>query len=729
MSKLPDLLLHLRRSHGDGVATRDDFDLCGLKVNFKDLCLLSDDLFKLLHVKFEIFFSVLRDLSESGSRQVPELHSKLWKIVKDLTLVLRSCLIILTLLESEQQSLLKKCCYICQILKIFSSTDVNGRNGRTQITFENLASCEFSASSAQHSISFSFELCDRCRPFLCSVLEAFADECLKHPSLRKYIMYVESSYSIIEKNSTFHLNHGYIASVLEIVSAHFLLSVSDEQALENFFSRLLLPCGKDSRDLELSLEASMSLLLNPILLSAPKMFQAHLISLVSEAVGSVLPSQNLISDRLLDRYLTAFERSIILYSMHASSLQTDGPCLGLKCSDQYYLLGKSQITFEAYIQHVTKNKLEHLVSKLDGSWDSYHCKMSSKTEANLLTEYISFMKESQHIFPDSCRTTIVSFMECIICRTFSENAAGDEFYTKNNSSAQDISLLTSILKLMSVSLIQATLCLSRGSNSGCLKTLQNASLSKKYDFLINTISRFQQCNMCLPIQNILSDVMKSHLARHKRSKSILLHFSGLLSSSFIHGFDILAKACISVIMALMYLFIFEEGDLIALGSLKDLPLQSLPSEMPLAKSREAVGNRTSYKVASEFHKIWARHFRMNSPSSFRHGIQDNEAESSLIEPILNPFSYGSEEETCSGEVFLECLFEKSRRCDYADLVDFIECKRGKDYHGWLKNREKYRRWKHNKVDNMRKKKKKMLWKVLSGSKTSSSKDKMKRRKW
>lgn len=716
MSKFPDLLLHLHRFDAEGADNSNDFDLCGLKVKSKDLCLLSDDLFKHLHVKFEVFFSSLRDLSENGSRQVPELHSKLWKIVKDLTLILRSCLIILTLLESEQQSLLKKCRYICQILKIFGSIDMDGRNGRTQITVENLDSCELNPTSVEPSISASCELSDPCRPFLCSMLEVFADECLKHPSLRKYIMYVESS-SISEKNSTSNLNHGYIASVLEMISAHFMLSVSDDQTLENFVSRLLLPCGKDSRGFELSLEASISLLLNPILLSAPKMFQAHVISLVSEAIGHCSSSKNLVSDSFTDCYFTAFERSIIMYSMYASSFQTDGSCMGLN------LLGRSQVTFEAYIQQVTKNKLNYLVSKLDGSWDSYQCKMASKAGANLLTEYITFMKESQHMFPDSCRNTIFSVLECIICRTFSENATGDEFYTKKNTSAQDICLLTSILKLMSISLIQATWCLSKGSNSGCLKTLGNTTLSKRYDFLITMVNCFQQCNTSLPIQNMLSDVMKSYQARHKHSKSILFHFSGLLSSSFIHGFDILAKACISVIMALMYLFIFEEGDLIALGSLKDLPLQSLPSGMPLAKAREVAGNKTSYKVASEFHKIWARYSRKNC---FQQGIQDNQAEGTRTVPILDPFSYDLEEEICNGDMFLECILKNSKRSDYADLVDFIECKKGKDYRRWLKNREKYRGWKRNKVDNMRKKSKKMLRKVL---KCTSVPRKMKRQKW
>lgn len=165
MSKLYDLLLHLRRSNGEGAATYNDFNICGLKVKSKDLCVLSDSLFKLLSGKFELFFSALRDVSESGSRQVPELHSNLWNIVKDLTLVLRSCLIILTLLESEQKSLLEKCRYICQILKIFVSMDMGESNERTQIVFENLAFGECTNTNVELTES------DPCRPFLCAVLE------------------------------------------------------------------------------------------------------------------------------------------------------------------------------------------------------------------------------------------------------------------------------------------------------------------------------------------------------------------------------------------------------------------------------------------------------------------------------------------------------------------------------------------------------------------------------
>ncbi|KAG5078227.1 hypothetical protein JHK82_056922 [Glycine max] len=92
--------------------------------------------------------------------------------------------------------------------------------------------------------------------------------------------------------------------------------------------------------------------------------------------------------------------------MHVSSLQIDGFCVELKCSYNSYLLERDQLTFKAYIQQGTRNKLNQVLSKSDNSWDSYQCKMSSKTKADLLADYIAFMKDRQYIFVDSCRDAI-----------------------------------------------------------------------------------------------------------------------------------------------------------------------------------------------------------------------------------------------------------------------------------------------------------------------------------
>jgi leucine-rich PPR motif-containing protein len=196
------------------------------------------------------------------------------------------------------------------------------------------------------------------------------------------------------------------------------------------------------------------------------------------------------------------------------------------------------------------------------------------------------MKARQNIFADSRRDKAASILDYIINQAFSQDAAGDVLYVKQNTSAEDISLLASILKLMSVLLLKTVKCLSNSDDSVCLKTTRSSSVRDEYDFLISIIKPFQQRKFCLPIQNSFYDMMTIQQSNYKASKSMLVHFSGLLSLSFYNGYDVLAKGCISVIMALMLMFIFEEGDLVDLGSFRSLSLQSCTSEASLCKSKE-----------------------------------------------------------------------------------------------------------------------------------------------
>lgn len=69
------------------------------------------------------------------------------------------------------------------------------------------------------------------------------------------------------------------------------------------------------------------------------------------------------------------------------------------------------------------------------------------------------------------------------------------------------------------------------------------------------------------------------------------------------------------------------------------------------------------------------------------------------------------EETCNGKIFLNCLLEGSRKpSDLDDLADFIECKAGKDYSNWLRDRRRYRKWKSEKLAVLRWEKRKTTWK-------------------
>ena len=62
-------------------------------------------------------------------------------------------------------------------------------------------------------------------------------------------------------------------------------------------------------------------------------------------------------------------------------------------------------------------------------------------------------------------------------------------------------------------------------------------------------------------------------------------------------------------------------------------------------------------------------------------------------------------EECNKKAFLKCVLGSTKTSDYDDLVNFIECEPGKDYSRWLKKRERYRRWRNQKIAVLRLKKK------------------------
>ncbi|CAJ1976555.1 unnamed protein product [Sphenostylis stenocarpa] len=647
----------------------------------KDHRSVCETLFHQLHSSFHQFFSALplRHLHDPHSRPLPHTHSRLWPIVEDLSIILRCCLLLLTLPLSDQKFLLLKCRSLLRILNSFLSLHVTEHR---VLRFRNFLS------------DVDLDLDDSCRPFLRALLEVtrkqttvvpklvFADELLRHQSLRRYFMIADSVSSIHEKLFVCHVNQGDITSVLEVLSTHFLLSVSDEKAVEDFTIRLFLHRDKDFRFPELNLAPSIVLLHDPVVLSAPKMFQAHIVSMVSEAIGSGLSTEI-----LSNFHLTALQKSVILYSTHMFCLQIDGFGVEMKFFNNSYLLNRGQPKFESYIQQGTRNRLNHVLSKSDDSWDSNGCKLSSKTKDDLLAEYIAFMKERQYIFVDSFREVVTSILNCIIHQAFSEEATGDAvFNIKENTSAQDICLLASVLKLMSVSLLQAIKCLGNSGDSDCLKTMGSAIVREKYDLLISIIDQFEQVKFCLPIQTFLYDAMLGQKSSYKVSKSLFVHFTGLLSLCFSNGLELLAKGCISVLMALMYLFVFEEGNLLALGSLRGLSLRPCLSEISSDKNGKGARVKQSiYKVAAEFRRVQSCNLRTDSFTSYNEDAT---------------------EKTCNGEMFLNCILGDPKKLyDYDELADFLECKTGKDYSKWLNGREVYRNRRYQKKQELRKTKK------------------------
>ncbi|KAE8726786.1 hypothetical protein F3Y22_tig00006222pilonHSYRG00010 [Hibiscus syriacus] len=213
---------------------------------------------------------------------------------------------------------------------------------------------------------------------------------------------------------------------------------------------------------------------------------------------------------------------------------------------------------------------------------------------------------------------------------------------KEDTSPQDICLLASILKLMSSAMLQAIRVLTQGGDSGSLKTSENVALSKEYDLLVATFNVF---------------------------------------SSLVYAYQLKGK-----------IFIMEIG--VKVG-------KSEPSLNTSSRDR-----KSSHAVALKFQKIQTLYLGTRSQTSSKNRAQEQEPGSSEKNHVESALSIEETTgETCNGEIFLRCVLQGSQDSSaVADLADFIECKQGKDYSEWLKDREKFRRWKSEKLENLRWKK-------------------------
>lgn len=377
-----------------------------------------------------------------------------------------------------------------------------------------------------------------------------------------------------------HFIHAKTRSLLETFSAHFILSLSGEEAFMDLLKRLDCRFSKDFRVPELSLTVSISLLLDPIILSAPKMFHVHLMLLTSETIDTSASSGDIRPDlSLMASYLLAFERSIILYTNHLSAFQMDGnpSCFNSLSLNSKLFQSNCQHSFESHVQVVTKAKIDNLAARAESSWNKHLCNMFIRAKAELVAESMAHINENKYIFDGSCRDDILSIISSMVLKASSQDVEDKLIYKEINRDFQDVCLLASILKLMSRSMLEVIFYLRCCAGSNLPKALENASPRNDYQSLVGIIGCFQQSKVHLPNQKLSSDVTSTQPTIHKASKWMLLHFSDLLSLTFASGIGFLVKGCLSTIMSVLNLYLFEEGDIAALKSLFGVGSESLSS--------------------------------------------------------------------------------------------------------------------------------------------------------
>ncbi|XP_073146838.1 uncharacterized protein [Henckelia pumila] len=698
----------------------------GIKVTFGDVCVLSDSLFAELTERFEKLSSTLLNISANKSHSEYEFESDfhLFDSVEVVSLLLRCCMLLITLLAAQQNLMLDKGQIILRVVKKLWSPSWVANEGKQALIFNKSVFQRCDHGSEGCSTSFaedftaSFQILEPCNPlhfFTSTMLEVFVDECFVNGPLRRYFKMI---CSVASKNETLLNPCPYqedFGIVIEAICNHFILSFSDKQPFEDFLSRLFSAHAEESRYSfvapALSVSTAVSLLFCPIMTSGPKFMQAHLIFMVSKATQAVTKNEILKPDRkLVNCFLAIFEKSVIFYKSQMSYLQKNGySTIASGCATSATSNDIAHLPFDVLISLDTKKRLDSLLAKLNHASNQNLIDRFSKIKSEMVCSSIRVVKEFQHVYDIWCNDEILAILTCLIHQV--SGSFGE--ITRHSMEAmtmQDIYLIASLLKLMSVSLLGVIWCL-RNINGLCyLNTLKDFSSSKEYDFILGAVTCFRDFPIDLPLQQHLSNVLSCHSEGRKDSKMMFLHFSGLMSLSFVCGLDCLVIGSLLTILALLNLFIFEEGGLDALNTMVNSKTGSFSSEFPAVRIQETtVDQNSSIVVASKFQKIRSLFERCKEMENV--SAQSVLATESHMETIVV-----LEEETekaSNGEVFLNCMMGE-RTSDFEDLVDFVACKPGKDYSSWLKNRQRYRKWRFEKLGVLRWKRRKKTLKTTKG---------------
>lgn len=416
------------------------------------------------------------------------------------------------------------------------------------------------------------------------------DEILVNKSIRDLLFLVDSAFSSCRLFS----KHDR-AGVVEMVSAHFIISASDEKMNEMCVERLYWKEENAYRTSQMSLWAAVSLLQNPVISSAPRMIHAYVVLLVADAISVCAPPCAKVLDlQLIDPYIDAFEKSVGLYTSHMwKGENASSGKLGVSTSN-------SKMDFEHLLSPCTLEKVNHLTVKLKESWSAHQSNNAKRENCELVACSVAYAKASLCVFDSSCSETMLSqtfsILGCVILRASSDDVMDSVLQKYNSSNMEDLYLLASTLKLMSCSMLQG-IQVFRNWNSHGSEAEGDVRACKEYKAMMDVVQRFEQFSAHLPGQSFLWDKMESHTNRHVKSKWMVMHFSGLLSVSYALKLDYLIKGSIFGIVVSLYLFILEGGDLEALWDsvcLSENPSSSAPSsgfkDSEASGKTEKVGN-------------------------------------------------------------------------------------------------------------------------------------------
>ncbi|KAK9097519.1 hypothetical protein Sjap_023016 [Stephania japonica] len=534
-----------------------------------------DVLFGELSNRFDRLHSALFSVPEVVITGRYGLDLDMWGAQPEFNLLLRCCILIVPFLESDQSILMEKCEILLSILSKLCSPDLpflisrHVREVKERIMkFRRLVSYECTnpgdglvtaVLEDSQTILYSAKHSTSPMPLFSSILEVFMDELLVHKHLRQYFVAIDAVSCSKEKilRREFDYADGVSNLVIELISAHFLLLASDEQAFTRSLNRLSWLHDKGYPTTEVRLVSAMSFLGDPVMFTAPQLLQAYGISLVNSCIANSMASD---SDgfncKMMNCYLSAFERAFYLYTSSISSMKLENRSSGAEsgsasrrrsCSSRRSFCP----SFQSCLRPVTFDNIMLQVAKLADKG----CSPPSEMVSNLLTSFTADIAKDELILNNSYRDELLLNLNYIISKFLLREAAllFLAFTFKVGFVIVQPSLLYAILHLVQPSLLYAIhLC-----RLHCINSLVHLG---EFHISIGCRNGRHSLNSTF----ILKDVLHSLNQGLQGAKAILSRFPWLAIIALNSHLDFLARSCICVFFLLSMLHTFKKRDPCAL---------------------------------------------------------------------------------------------------------------------------------------------------------------------
>ncbi|XP_062223350.1 uncharacterized protein LOC133922160 [Phragmites australis] len=555
----------------------------------------------------------------------------------DLPVLLRRCLLLLHLLDAGNPSLAARCCRRL----LASLRGVLARNPS--------ASCLPALEVFSESLVFS----DRLRSFFATI-----------------------DFAAQEGSRAFTVappSQGELHILLELVCCHFISSLQDESGFEAFFSALSWS-GKGSQGApKIGFLGALALVHRTCLFSLPPVVQAHLLLLASRCI----------SGRDLDSHSLAFEHAMNLYVKYLPALgvfiRTGGVETPLSC------LAKKR-PFKCCIKDATDQKL---ISQINGllSFCQLHCGDDLPiNESDIFASSDRLIEDNQHMLHENFRQETTLVVKSILSNIL-RSAKQREMHESDAEVSQEIICLAAVLRLMGSSLQQILHQFSRMRSATDKENGNYAALHKEYNVIFEIIHLLGQHEANELHRYDLLGIIGKSVDRERASILLLAHFASLSICCVRRRLGFLLKGCIIMIIMAINVVIAEEESLCIFQPLIDTSKKS--AVFPNTKNgnlKVYVRRKSSKAIALQFKNI----HKIRSPNKGGNVSGDGSS-------LGTPQKCNSRVGKADGRAFFKCLpGYRPNSSEWKAIVDFVECKQGKDYLNSLKQHKKFKIFKDKK---------------------------------